>query len=69
MSEKKYKSLRMRALVSIEYITASISDWTDQQEMMSLVYMFSHVAIGRCTNKHEEWEQKLIDFYNEVDAG
>ena len=66
---KKYpvfKSLRCKALFAIEHIVAQWNDWADQDEMATVIYRFSHVAMGHCEAKHDDWAQELEEFYDKI---
>lgn len=55
------KTLPAKALRVIEEITCN-DDFSDNS-VLSACYRYSHVAIGHCLNKHEDWAKELEDTY------
>ena len=56
------KTVRGKALLVIEAIccTNMSLDNTECDKMLSFIYQCVHVALGTCTNPHEDW----IDLIN-----
>ena len=50
--------LKMKALIAIEGLTFPDVAMSDEEKLTD-IYKFSHIAVGRCSNKHEDWHIEL----------
>ena len=63
--------LVQKALELIEEISSSIGCVTQKEVTVNRkdiddIYMFAHVALGRCENKHKDWVDKLNKTHKEL---
>lgn len=60
----EYKSIRMKALATIEMLTCNVD--FNEDELLSAIYKYSHVGLGHCLNKHEDWVSELDEVYKRL---
>ena len=54
--------IKTKALEAIEnFILSDII--MSPEKKLEQIYMFAHVALGRCKNKHKDWEEELNKFH------
>ena len=65
--EKAKKSFKNRALLVIETLCGNDITWTDQNRID--IYEIAHVALGTCSNPHEDWVKKTEDLFTAFEKG
>ncbi len=55
------RGIKQKALEVIEAMTCN--DDFAEDKLLSTIYMFSHIAVNRCKNKHEDWLELLDKAY------
>ena len=63
--------LAVKALELIEDISGTLScDTSDKilvdRKDLENIFSYAHVALGRCSNPHEDWKTDLIKTHKEV---
>jgi len=61
------KDIKLKALKVIEGLTILYEDGRkthkDAENILEEIYQYSHIALGSCKNKHENWIKQMEDMY------
>jgi hypothetical protein len=56
--------LQLKALQVIEALTTD--DFVINEKLIDEIYKIAHVALGHCTNPHEDWKEELLDTHTKM---